>query len=113
MTSDSYINRFLQWSTVATLYGLCFFIRISPNTLQNVLQSDLHLGYTNVGLLSATFYYSYGFFQLLGAIASRYIGLHRCFLISLFALLLGLLCFAHVQTFEMALISRILMGMGS
>jgi len=113
LTSDSYINRFFQWSTVATLYGLCFFIRTSPNTLQAVLQNDLHLGYADLGLLSATFYYSYGIFQLVGAIASRYIGLHRCFLIYLIVLLIGLLMFSYTQTFEQALLSRILMGLGS
>ena len=113
MTTDSYINRFFQWSTVAALYSLCFFIRTSPNTLQSVLQSQFHLSYGDLGILSATFYYAYGSCQLLGAIFSRQIGLHRIFMISLIFLLLGLGLFSTAESIFSAIAGRVFMGMGS
>lgn len=113
MISYAYGNRFLKWSTAAILYGLCFFIRISPNTLQPHLQADLHLSYADVGLLSASFYYSYGFFQVAGAMLSRKIGLHRCFISYLCLLIIGVIGFASSQNFATAVYSRIFMGIGA
>ncbi len=113
MKSASHFNRFLQWSTVAILYSVCFFIRISPNTLQSSLKSDLNLSYSDIGVLSASFYYTYGLFQVAGALLSKKIGIHRCFTISLFFLLLGLFRFSIASTFASAFLGRILMGAGA
>ncbi len=106
-------NRFLHWSTAALLYTICFFIRVSPNTLQEVLQTDLSLSFGQIGLVSAIYYYTYGLSQMLGSLSVHYIGIQRYLRFCLLFLIAGLCLFIFSTSLTELLLSRFLMGIGA
>lgn len=109
---SSHFNQYLAWSIAGLIYSLSFFIRVSPNTLQAILQQDLSLDFQELGYVSASFYYSYAFFQIVGTLLSFRFSFLKVFWSYLIIFLWGLLIFTGAQSYESALWGRILMGMG-
>lgn len=108
-----HFNQYFSWSIAAVIYSLSFFIKISPNTLQTVLQADLNLSFQELGVLSAAFYYSYGTFQIIGTLLSLRFGLLRVFWCYLFFFICGLAIFVTATNYPLAMMGRVLMGLGS
>jgi predicted MFS family arabinose efflux permease len=113
LNKHTHSKLFFIWSIVGLVYGLEFFIRICPNALQATLQETLAINYTQLGKLSAIFYYSYALCQIPCTLLLTRYDLKKVLLSFLLIFYVGLVLFARSFSFEEALIARALLGIGS
>lgn len=113
MKPQHYSKLLLIWSIVSLVYGLEFFVRISPNILQSALQQELTINYTKLGELSAAFYYAYALCQIPSTLLMLKYGLKKTFLSFSLIFMSGLFLFSYSTSYYYALCARILMGIGS
>lgn len=100
----------LMWATCGLLYLIGFFHRVSPAVMTNELMQDFAFGATELGSLSAFYFYSYVAMQVpTGFLADRW-GARK--LLSLGALIAagGTLLFAQATDMTWASIGRLLIG---
>ncbi len=97
---------------LAAVLFISYVDRGAMPTAAHLMQGDLHLNYTQMGLLMSAFFWTYTFSQIpVGWLAERY-GAHRILAagLTLWASATMLIGFAH--TFAMLLVLRLLLGLG-
>jgi MFS family permease len=97
---------------VAAVLFINYVDRGALPTAAHLMQGDLHLNYTQMGMLMSAFFWTYTFSQIpVGWLAERY-GAHRILAagLTLWASATILVGFAH--TFAMLLVLRLLLGLG-
>ncbi len=97
----------------ALFYSYDLFIRVAPSVMTSGLETSLGIGATSLGFLSAAYFYAYVLFQIpAGIILDKY----DCkWVISgaMFICMLGNFLFSIAPNYEMAILGRVLMGIGS
>lgn len=97
----------------AVFYSYDFFIRVAPSVMMHPLEAELGFTTTNLGFLSAAYFYAYVLFQIpAGVLLDKY---NRKVIIPLamFLCVFGNFLFSHADGFWMAFIARLFMGLGS
>lgn len=97
----------------AIFYAYDFLLRVQPNILVSQLMNFYGTNAAGVGILYAAYYWVYTPLQIpAGLIVDRY---NTRFILTISALMcaIGALLFAEVSSYPVALIARILMGLGS
>ncbi len=113
MNHFRYFKLLSLWSIVALIYCLEFFIRVSPNTLQEHLHQDLAINYSQLGEISAFFYYSYALFQIPSGWLLNRFGINSLFSIFPLIFSISLYFFSYSSSLLSACTSRFFMGLGA
>jgi MFS family permease len=102
----------LIFVVLALLFILSMFYRVSSGIIAPSLMADLHLSAESLGILGGAFFYSFAIFQLaLGPLLDRVgprLVIPCCTLVGAG----GSLLFALAQSFSLATLGRVLMGLG-
>lgn len=108
--------RFIAWyacSIGAVFYAYEYLIRIAPSAMELPLRNQFVLSATGFGLLSSMYYYAYVPMQVpVGMLMDRF-GPKRLLTFACSVCALGCLLFATTKLFGIAIVARILMGIGS
>jgi sugar phosphate permease len=97
----------------ALYYAYEYLIRIAPSAMELPLRDHFALSATGFGLLSSMYYYAYVPMQLpVGMLMDRF-GPRRLLSFACMICALGCLIFASTKIFGVAIVARILMGIGS
>ncbi|MDF1683325.1 MAG: MFS transporter [Legionellaceae bacterium] len=108
------IKGFIVWSVCVLFFLYEFFLRVSLGSFQHPLMLDLHLSAFEYSLLSSTlFFVVYGVMQIPVGLLIDKIGLKKSLTIGAGICALSSFAFAYSPTFEFAVISRIMMGLGA
>ncbi len=98
---------------MALFYAYEFYLRISPEVMQSALMQTFGIHAALFGLFASVYYYAYQVMQIpAGILMDRY-GLRRVLALAAFVVAVGCSLFAFTHWFPMALLARILMGIGS
>lgn len=108
--------KFAAWyacSIGAIYYAYEYLIRIAPSAMELPLRDHFALSATGFGLLSSMYYYAYVPMQIpVGMLMDRF-GPRRLLTFACIVCALGCFIFASTQLFGVAILARILMGVGS
>lgn len=104
----------LVWLICALFFLYEFMLRTILGTIQLPLMKELHISVVEFALISSTAYQiMYGVMQIpVGIIADRY-GLKRTLLFAALVCSVGNLGFCFVHDFKLALLFRLMMGLGA
>lgn len=103
----------LIFSLSALFYFLVYITQVSPNVMVGALKRDFVVNATDLGGLSAYYFYIYAIMQLpVGLLLDRF-GPRKLLTLGSFACAVGCFLFATASTFHHAEIGRFLIGMGS
>ncbi len=97
----------------ASYYFYDYFIQVTPSIISEELSHFFQISPAGFGLLGSTFFFSYALMQIPAGLLLDRFGTH--IILSLFACITacGLLLFATTHSFALALLSRVLIGVGS
>jgi MFS family permease len=102
----------VTFAVLALLYILSMFYRVSSGIIAPSLMTDLHLSAETLGVLGGAFFYSFALFQVvLGPLLDR-VGPRFTILCCSLVGATGSILFAVAQSFFVATIGRIFMGLG-
>lgn len=110
--NDKNINfiRYAGWFVVSFFVYFQFLIQTSSSLLQGAWADYYHLTPLGVSLLSASFFYTYLIFQIpVGVIYDRF-NEKKVLATASFGLGLGCIIFANTDNYNLAVISRMIMG---
>jgi MFS family permease len=102
--------KYIGWFIATFFVYFQFLIQTSASVMQNQWAQYFHLDSLGVGLLSASFFYTYLFFQIpVGIIYDRF-NTKKVLAIASFGLGVGCVLFASTKNYDLAIFSRMLMG---
>ncbi len=102
----------LTFLILAALFILSMYYRVSTGVIAPNLMADLHLDAEALGILGGAFFYSFAIFQIaMGPLLDR-VGPRIIIPCCSFIGASGSILFAVAQSFELATLGRILMGLG-
>jgi MFS family permease len=102
----------LTFVILAVLFILSMYYRVSSGVIAPVLMADLHLDAEALGVLGGAFFYAFAFFQIaMGPLLDR-VGPRIVIPCCSFVGALGSVLFAMAQSFSVATLGRVLMGLG-
>lgn len=108
------IKGFIVWFVCAVFFMYEFLLRTVIGTFQHHLMTDLHLTSFQFSLLSTTiFLLIYGFMQIPVGIIVENIGLKRSLFFASVVCGFAALAFSYTHGFHLALLYRMLMGLGA
>tara|TARA_R110002126_G_scaffold273866_1_gene418706 strand:- start:248816 stop:250099 length:1284 start_codon:yes stop_codon:yes gene_type:complete len=108
------IKGFVVWSVCVLFFLYEFFLRVSLGSFQHPLMHDLHLSAFEYSLLSSTlFFVIYGIMQIPVGLIIDKIGLKKSLMIGAAICALASFSFAFASTFWLAVVARVLMGLGA
>ncbi|MBP9753173.1 MAG: MFS transporter [Proteobacteria bacterium] len=106
-------NRIVFWSIAAIFYFYEVILRVAPCGITDVLMKDFNLTCTDLGLLVGAYYWAYTLMQIpCGLIVDR-IGARRVIALSALICATGTLIFCNASSIYIAILGRILIGVGS
>lgn len=111
--STSRITPWVVWLIPMSFCAFQFVLRLFPGNVQTELMTEFHVDATAFGTFSAAYYFGYAGLQIPMAIFMEKFG--PKIIITLSALLCALGCWLMVstQTWELAILSRFMIGVGS
>jgi MFS family permease len=113
MTQTSSFKAWIIWALGALFYFYEFALQASPSVMVPELMRDLHVNATQLGNLSAFYFYAYAAMQIpVGLLLDRY-GPRSLLTIASLICALGAFCFAQTTSLALAEAARFLMGIGS
>jgi MFS family permease len=94
-------------------YCYNYFLRVSPSVMQNDLMQGLHINAYQFGTLAAFYYYAYTPMQIpVGMLYDRF-GARMVQFFAVLVVVLGVGTFISANTYQMACIGRLLIGLGT
>lgn len=105
----------MRWTAfilVALAYILSFFHRFAPATIAADLQSDFHIDRTALGNLAAIYFYIYTLMQIPTGVLVDTLGPRRIVALGSLIAGIGTLIFGLEDSFNLASIGRLLIGLG-
>ncbi len=112
MSQDRYLPWF-NWA-VTTLFVLFqFFLQAAAGLMAHFWQIEFKLMPSEVGYLTAAFYFSYVIMQIPVGLAYDNFGPKRILSFASLTLCFGIVCLALSQNYWQAMLGRLLMGVGS
>jgi len=109
----STLRAWIIWTPAALMALYFVFIQTSITVMINQLEKTFSINMVDIGFLSASFFYSYTILQIPCGLIIDKIGARKILLIAVIGLFFSCLMFALSQTFLIAIISRLLMGVFS
>ena len=110
----------LRHSNKVIIYvlSLCFLayemgIQIVPSVFSQDLSVDFHFGSREIGIVSGSYFITYGLMQLPAGVIYDFFSLRKIMLLSVLACAIGILAFAGSTSIYTLILSRLLMGAGS
>lgn len=108
--NNSLFLKYISWFIVSFFVYFQFLIQTSSSLLQNAWADYFYLTPLSVSLLSASFFYTYLFFQIpIGVIYDRF-NERTVLALSSFGLGMGCILFAMASNYYFAIFARMLMG---
>jgi sugar phosphate permease len=108
-----YNNKYKIFVVIAIVYILVYFHRVSMSAISGNLMEDINLSASELGLISSIYFLSYAMIQpLIGFLTDKY-GPSRVILVSFSATCLASIMFGLIDSFNSALISRIIIGIST
>ena len=106
-------TRWLMWGIPAFLFLIAFVHRVAPGVMAKDLMQAFGATGTTVGLLSATYFYSYAGFMLPGGLLIDALGARRVVAAGSAIMALGTLAMAVAQTSSVLFAGRFIIGAGA
>src|SRR4029453_13409567 len=106
-------TRWLMWGIAAYLFLIAFLHRVAPGVLARDFMEAFHATGTMVGLLSATYFYSYAGFMLPGGLLIDAFGARRVLAWGSAIMGLGTLAMAVADTSTLLFAGRFVIGAGA
>ena len=104
--------RWVVFAILSLQYLLVYFHRVSPALMTRELIAAFSIGGASLGLLSSGYFYAYALMQLpVGVFADRW-GARKTITIFSSVGAIGAILFGLAPTFQMALVARVLVGLG-
>lgn len=104
---------FALWAAASFFYGYEFLHRLIPTLITGELRRDLTLQATQLGSITASYFYAYALAQLpAGMLVDRY-GLRRTLFCASLTVAIGGALFSGAQDVVVAFFARALIGLGS
>ena len=100
------------WSCFAFAFFLSFFHRIAPAVIVDHLMKDFNIGATMVGMLFSVYFYIYLIMQIPTGLLADTIGPRTTVIIGSIVTACGSFIFALSNDFTIAVIGRLLVGLG-
>ncbi len=97
----------------AIFYVYDYFIQVAPSIMTQQLMRAFHLGASNLGVLSASFFYSYTLMQIPSGLLLDYFGPRKVLTIAALFTAVGVWMFGSTHLFGVAATGRFLIGVGS
>ncbi|MEM1579277.1 MAG: MFS transporter [Archaeoglobaceae archaeon] len=104
-----------KWVIFAVLSGIYFFVyfhRTSPAVMADDLMREFAISALAIGILSSAYFYPYAVLQIPVGILSDVKGAKKVVLFFTLVTLLGILIFVMSSNYEIAVFSRLLIGIG-
>ncbi|MDE3199139.1 MAG: MFS transporter [Acidobacteriota bacterium] len=109
-SSESRARAWAVWLIAATFYLAAFYVRVSPAVMTGELMRDLRIGATELGYLSAFYYYAYVAMQFPTGVLVDRLGPRRLLTAGAIAAAAGTLLFSLSDSFALACLARAIMG---
>jgi sugar phosphate permease len=104
---------YVAWGCAALFFFYQYILRVLPGVMEPVLKAEFSTTAEQFGTLGAYYLYPYALFQIpVGIIIDR-VGVKNTILGSIILCLVGASILGMTQSFELAQLSRVLMGLGS
>lgn len=107
-----YTYRWVVFWVMALIYFFVYFHRTSPAVLANTLMEEFAVTALAVGVLSSAYFYPYGLMQIPVGYLSDIKGPRLVTTVFTLIAFFGTLLFAFSPTFEVAILGRLLIGVG-
>jgi len=107
-----YTYRWVVFWVMALIYFFVYFHRTSPAVLANILMEEFAVTALAVGVLSSAYFYPYGLMQIPVGYLSDIKGPRLVTTVFTLIAFFGTLLFAFSPTFEVAILGRLLIGVG-
>lgn len=105
-------NKWLIFAILSGMYFFVYFHRTSPAVMANDLMDEFAVSALAIGVLSSLYFYPYAVLQIPVGIFSDVKGAKKVVISFTTVALLGILLFVIAPTFEFAVLSRLLIGIG-
>jgi predicted MFS family arabinose efflux permease len=113
MYSSKKVAAYIAWGCAASFYFYQYILRVLPGVMEPVLKAEFSTTAEQFGTLGAYYLYPYAFFQIpVGMLIDR-VGVKNTILGSIILCIVGTSILSMTKSFELAQLSRVLMGMGS
>ena len=103
---------YLSWGLVALAYAVAFLQRVSPQTILDVLQTDLATSAGGVGVLASGYFYGYMAMQIPAGVFVDTFGVRKVMLASLTVSAIGTFIFSASDLISIAFASRVIIACG-
>ncbi len=119
----SNVSQFTQTQTRVTAFVICglaalfyvydYFIQVAPSIMTQQLMRSFDIGAAELGILSASFFYSYTLMQIPSGLLLDRLGARKILTVAVLFSAVGVLMFGMTTHFWVAAASRFLIGLGS
>ncbi|MFZ5865047.1 MAG: MFS transporter [Thermodesulfobacteriota bacterium] len=113
LEAKAYLYRWLVFATMALAYLLACFHRVCPSVVGLDIQQALGLSGGLTGLMASAYFYSYAFIQFPAGLLSDSLGPRASVSIFLVVGGLGSILLGLAVNLEMAILGRVLVGLGA
>lgn len=103
----------LMWILATVFFCYEFSLQVSLGVMANDLMRDFSVNATSLGSLAAVYFYAYVAMQIPGGVLIDYFGARRLLSSSVFICACGAILFATTHIFFVAILGRLLIGLGS
>jgi len=104
--------QWLVFSILALMFMFSYFVRLSTGVLGPELMEDLQMTASQLGALGAAFFYAFAIVQIPVGLALDFMNPKRVIISTTFLAAVGCLLFSIAESFQIALVGRILIGLG-
>jgi len=102
-----------MWILATVFFCYEFSLQVSLGVMADNLMHDFSVNATALGGLAALYFYAYTAMQIPGGVLIDYFGARRLLTSSVFICACGAILFATTHSFIMAILGRLLIGLGS
>jgi predicted MFS family arabinose efflux permease len=110
--SDLKSNKWLIFVILSSIYFFVYFHRTSPAVIANDLMKEFGISALAIGIFSSLYFYPYAVLQVPVGVLSDTKGAKKTVLIFTLVSLIGVFLFAFSPSYEIVILSRLLIGIG-
>lgn len=103
----------LIWVLAASFYAYEFLQRVSISVFLSYLLQDLHTTASDIGIMSAFYYYAYASMQIPAGVLIDWLGAKRLATLGVLLVSLGVFYFATIHNVGAGAVARFFIGLGS
>ncbi len=106
------IYPWLLWTISSLFYFYNFLLQVFPSVIQKQLMGEFHLSGSSFGYLGASYFISYLFMQIPAGLMLDSLNIRRLMTTSILICAAGAAMFGLADSYTMALMGRVLIGLG-